>query len=223
VFEVSSRHEPGRFVVALVGELDIATVPVVHGVIGKRGPGENLTLDLTGLTFLDTSAISLVVEAQRSAQEYGFTLSVLRAPPRVHRVFEIAGLDDEMADRRHRTKLPRGPEAPAAARRAVVSWLAEALGAEALDDVELLVSELVTNAVRHPRAADGRIEVEAVVLPGRVRVAVSDPGTGFTKPKVGAPPPDAVGGRGLLIVDRVASSWGVTPGRPTQVWFEIES
>jgi anti-sigma regulatory factor (Ser/Thr protein kinase) len=126
-----------------------------------------------------------------------------------------------MADVSRRARLPRSAAAPSQARRTMDQWLREALDVDQLDDVKLLVSELVTNAVRHPHDT-GRIELEVAIATKRVRVVGSDPGTGFTKPKVGAPPADALGGRGLLIVDRIASRWGVTPGRRTRVWFEVD-
>jgi anti-sigma regulatory factor (Ser/Thr protein kinase) len=119
-------------------------------------------------------------------------------------------------------RFARGPQAPAEARVAVTEWLDGSVARSAIEDVKLLVSELVTNAVRHPRN-DGPIELEVRVHAGKVRVQVTDPGEGFRKPRVGSPPPDALGGRGLLIVDRLATAWGVTPGRPTRVWFELES
>jgi anti-sigma regulatory factor (Ser/Thr protein kinase) len=125
-----------------------------------------------------------------------------------------------MPDRRQ-TSLRRGPQAPAQARTAITEWLSGSSDRSVTEDVKLLVSELVTNAVRHPRT-DGPIELVLERDSGRVRVEVSDPGDGFRKPRVGAPPPDALGGRGLLIVDRLAAAWGVSPGKPTRVWFEID-
>ena len=119
-----------------------------------------------------------------------------------------------------RVTLERGPQAPAQARTAVAGWLAGRVDGAIVEDVKLLVSELVTNAVRHQHAR-GRIEMACALAGGRVRVEVSDPGGGFDKPPVKEPPPDALGGRGLLIVDRVASRWGVTRGQPTRVWFEV--
>ncbi|MEA2168227.1 MAG: hypothetical protein QOF76_1527, partial [Solirubrobacteraceae bacterium] len=114
-----------------------------------------------------------------------------------------------------------GPEAPRQARQAVDAWLRETLGRDKLEDVKLLVSELVTNAVRHPNSGD-RIELEVALQRTNVRVVVSDPGRGFRKPSVKAPPDDQPGGRGLLIVERLASRWGVSPGRTTRVWFELD-
>ena len=124
-----------------------------------------------------------------------------------------------MAEHLH---LDHSPQAPSQARRTLERLLAEALDRRQLEDVKLLVSELVTNAIRHPRDKGG-IELEVAVGRTTIRVVVTDPGSGFAKPgRLGTPPPDAVGGRGLLIVDRVASRWGVTPGRRTQVWFEMD-
>lgn len=92
-FAVTSHREDGCLVVAPTGELDIATVDAVKVEIARRVADETLVLDLTGIDFLDTSGIQLVVESWRAAREDGFELSVRRARPRVQRVFEIAGLD----------------------------------------------------------------------------------------------------------------------------------
>ena len=121
-----------------------------------------------------------------------------------------------------RVRLERLPQAPAQARGHVADSLSGRVENAIVEDVKLLVSELVTNAVRHQRE-HGSIEMTIRVSRDGVRVEVSDPGTGFAKPKVGEPPPDALGGRGLLIVERVASRWGVTPGKPTRVWFELDA
>ncbi len=118
-------------------------------------------------------------------------------------------------------KLPGGPQAPARARGLISDWVGGELGRQTIEDIKLLVSEIVTNAVRHPDAS-GPIEMKVIVRGGTVRVEISDPGgAGFAKPAVATPPPDALGGRGLLIVDRVATRWGVDSGRPTRVWFEL--
>lgn len=92
-FNVASRREQGAFVVTPEGELDIATVDPVRELLLQRADGEALVVDLRHVTFLDTSGIQVVVEAYRASNEDGFTLRILRADPRVHRVFEIAGLD----------------------------------------------------------------------------------------------------------------------------------
>ncbi len=75
------------------GELDVSTVDTVRKALSERGPGEEVVLDLGRLTFLDTSGIQLVVETHREARDTPFGLRLLRAPHRVHRVFELAGLE----------------------------------------------------------------------------------------------------------------------------------
>jgi anti-sigma regulatory factor (Ser/Thr protein kinase) len=86
--------------------------------------------------------------------------------------------------------------------------------------IELLVSELVTNAVRHG-AGDPHesILVRAQRTGGSVRVEVCDEGGGFHQ-RGEAPPALQPGGRGLMLVDTLASRWGVMPGQPNCVWFE---
>jgi anti-sigma regulatory factor (Ser/Thr protein kinase) len=90
------------------------------------------------------------------------------------------------------------------------------------DDVLLLVSELVTNAVRHAGAGPERpVQVELHHGPRWVVVAVTDEGPGFTwcpNPSEG----NESGGWGLFLVDQIADRWGVE--RTTSgncVWFKI--
>jgi anti-sigma regulatory factor (Ser/Thr protein kinase) len=91
------------------------------------------------------------------------------------------------------------------------------------DDVLLLLTELVNNAVRHANAGGDRpVRVELHHRARTVSVAVFDQGTGFT-----AEPPhsqrDKSGGLGLFLVDQIADRWGITPtGSGTCVWLEIQ-
>lgn len=92
-----------------------------------------------------------------------------------------------------------------------------------LDDLRLLVSEVVTNSVRHaglgPRDAVG---VRVVAGPERVRAEVVDPGPGFEPPERD-PAAGAGSGWGLFLVQRVADRWGIDRrDGHTRVWFEID-
>ena len=114
------------------------------------------------------------------------------------------------------------PEAPKQARDGV-ERLGDRVSSEVLDDVRLLVSELVTNSVRHGGVArDERINLRAEVTPQRVRVEVTDAGGGF-RPRL-RQSSDRIGGYGLYLVRRLASRFGVdSPNeRSTRVWFEID-
>jgi anti-sigma regulatory factor (Ser/Thr protein kinase) len=89
-------------------------------------------------------------------------------------------------------------------------------------DLMLLVSELVTNAVRHAGTGeDATVVLEAVSSPHGLRISVTDPGPGFEPQRPPAPRPQG-GGAGLVLVDRLASRWAVEPGPPTVVWFELD-
>jgi two-component sensor histidine kinase len=99
-----------------------------------------------------------------------------------------------------------------------------AVPASVREDVLLLVSELVTNAVRHAGVgADQAVRVELKRSGRGVRVEVAHPGNGFHhKPEL--PSLDATGGWGLVLVDRIASLWGITRSTiGTSVWFELWS
>jgi len=85
-------------------------------------------------------------------------------------------------------------------------------------DLLLLVSELVTNAVRH--AETESFEVRLAVSPDRVRLEVRDDGTGFD-PQI-APNSEGGGGYGLFIVDRIADRWGVEKDGGGLIWLEVD-
>ena len=107
--------------------------------------------------------------------------------------------------------------------RAALTVLDGKIDRSALDDIRLLISELVTNSVRHS-SADPAARVRLEVMSGdrTVRVEVSDSGGGFV-PRPRTKAQDEEGGWGLHLVERIAARWGVETGRVTRVWFEIDS
>ena len=119
-------------------------------------------------------------------------------------------------------RLPGGRDAPAEARR-YLRRLHGDVDPELLQVVTLLVSELVTNSVRHAGADEGSLIVlEGEVRPTAVRVDVEDHGPGFS-PRILEPVPARGHGFGLFLVEELADRWGVEPtNRGTRVWFEIE-
>jgi anti-sigma regulatory factor (Ser/Thr protein kinase) len=113
--------------------------------------------------------------------------------------------------------------APAAATTActeVTERLAASLGSRMLEDVRLLVTELITNALRHGKLSPGdHVSVKASIDEGVVRIEVTDPGNdGEVAPR--APGPRG-GGYGLYLVDRLAKRWGVDRHEGTTVWCEL--
>ena len=113
--------------------------------------------------------------------------------------------------------LPRAPKAAGAARRAVADHFARDLDSELLASAQLLVSELVTNAVVY---GQGTITLRAQLDTDRLLVEVIDEGKGFER-QARRQPFNELRGRGLAIVDAIASHWGIHDGT-THVWFELE-
>jgi anti-sigma regulatory factor (Ser/Thr protein kinase) len=108
-----------------------------------------------------------------------------------------------------------------ASRRRVVEWAQRSgCGDAPLRSIALLTTEAVTNAVRHG-PSEGEVTVVATMSDDGWRVAVSDQGTAV--PVVRRVAPLSVGGRGMLLIDRLASAWGVenhgTTGKT--VWFHV--
>ena len=119
-------------------------------------------------------------------------------------------------------RLTPNPEAVSAARRCL-DRLDTVLPPEKLEDVRLVVSELVTNSVRHAGlSSDEQISLAVVISDGAVRGRLCDPGPGFEKPSEPRPRTDWSGGWGLPILERISDRWGVERNGCTCVWFEID-
>ena len=114
-------------------------------------------------------------------------------------------------------ELPRTPEAPYLARRAL-GGLEGRLDPSVLPDVRLLVSELITNSVKY--GGEGPVRLEIRATDDRLRAEIIDQGAGFT-PKRRGDDLDKVGGWGLHLVEQLTSEWGTYEGS-THVWFEID-
>ena len=116
-------------------------------------------------------------------------------------------------------QLPATPEAAAAAR----DFLRRALRTQQLDGfgevTELLTSELVTNVIRHVRKS---MTVRAIFDGSRIRVEVEDPSPSL--PLVMTADVTADHGRGLRIVEQLATAWGAVPHPEGKtVWFELDA
>jgi anti-sigma regulatory factor (Ser/Thr protein kinase) len=118
-------------------------------------------------------------------------------------------------------RLSSGPDAVAAARRGL-DGLESQIGSDRLNDMRLLVSELVTNSVRHARSTEGEeLELSVIVSDETIHVVVSDHGPGFeAAPR--SPDDDPGSGWGLFLVEQLSDRWGVELNGSTQVWFEME-
>ena len=117
--------------------------------------------------------------------------------------------------------LPTDPDSIPRARRAVEE-VAPTVDDLTLLNLRLLVSELVTNAVRHvPRDQATTIQLVVDRRQDAIRVEVADQGPGFV-PEPRADIEDRSSGWGLNILAKVADRWGVENDGGARVWFEID-
>jgi len=119
-------------------------------------------------------------------------------------------------------ELTGGPYAVTAARLAL-SELDDLLDESTAFDIRLLVSELVTNSVRHAEVGpEDSIQLNVALEGENVRVEVVDYGPGFEPPAEAGDSEDARDrGWGLFFVTQLADRWGVERGNG-RVWFEID-
>jgi len=117
--------------------------------------------------------------------------------------------------------LDRNPDSAAEARRALADVSAH-VSARRLEDARLLVSELVTNAIRHAGLSDAdRITLVVETDDRALRIEVRDPGPGFELEEP-TPDPARPSGWGLYLVRELSDRWGVVRDVDTLVWFELD-
>jgi anti-sigma regulatory factor (Ser/Thr protein kinase) len=204
----------------------------------ELGPGDSLVLYTDGVTDAraperllssDDLATLLRESAQGGAAEIAQRLELAvtdgdPAEPRDDIALLVVGVEALRAPRAGggdgvSVELASRPDAPSLA-RAAVAELSEALLPEALEDLKLLATELVTNSCLHGDGG-GPISLELELAAGVARLAVTDDGRGF-EASVDAADPFAESGRGLFIVDALADRWGVEGGARTRVWAELD-
>lgn len=95
--EKAALHAAGYagdgFVVALAGELDLATAPVAEQELMRAEASEDLiVLDLRGLTFIDSTGLRLMIAADRRAHDRGAAFVIVQGSPQVRRLFDLSGV-----------------------------------------------------------------------------------------------------------------------------------
>lgn len=124
-------------------------------------------------------------------------------------------------------RLSRRPRSAPRARVALHAVLADwGAGDDLLHTAELVLSELVTNALHAPAPSDRQVGIRIAhsSRDGLLRLEVSDAGSG--RPEVGCPGGDDEQGRGLRVVDALSHRWGVTArpgGIGKTVWSELKA
>ena len=149
----------------------------------------------------------------------GYVEKGLSAKRMVNEIISVAGVlevVERVLDQR-RTQLAADVRSSAGARRFMEETLRRWECGDVLDIVNILVSELVTNAITH---AKSEADVTVLLTPTAIRIEVTDTGEGTPHPKELVQ--EGTSGRGLAIVDVMSSAWGVVPHeRGKTVWFEV--
>jgi anti-anti-sigma factor len=98
ILRVVTRDEGDDVVVALSGELDLAGEGRVEAAIAAaQASGRPLTIDLSGLNFIDSSGLRVLVRLHNLATTSGLRYRLIAGPPQVHRTFALCGLDRTLA------------------------------------------------------------------------------------------------------------------------------
>ena len=106
--------------------------------------------------------------------------------------------------------------------RTFVDDHSDSLPHDLVEDAKLLVTELVSNAVRHGRP---EVFLRVSLQPPLIGIAVQDDGASVPTTEIKPPDTASATGRGLMIVDRMSSDWGVIPNDPPPgkvVWFRLD-
>jgi anti-anti-sigma factor len=95
---VRSEREGVVHAVRLEGELDVATAEAVERELEvvEAGDAESIIIDLSGLAFIDSTGLRVLIRAQQRSRADSNRLALLRGPRSVQRVFDIAGLSDRL-------------------------------------------------------------------------------------------------------------------------------
>lgn len=227
----------------VIGELDLACGRAMRATFDRlRGAARAVTLDLRAVTFIDSAGLQSIIALQRSAEQARIALRLMPPADRITAALQEIPFGAHAIAPAWGPPGP-GPEtgfierielavacdvnAPAEARAEVRAATAERLAEATCATAVLLASEVVTNAVQHCGAhAEERIRILITVWEDRVRFEARDAGAGFDPRSVPAPG-DVPGGRGLFVIDHLASRWGAHPATQGDdrfcVWFEIEA
>jgi anti-sigma B factor antagonist len=97
-FEIESVREQDRALLTLSGELDIATVPRVEAAVNATLTSEvrTLTMDMSGLGFVDSSGLRLFIVLDQRASAEGWELRLIRPPEQVLKVFRVSGVEENL-------------------------------------------------------------------------------------------------------------------------------
>ncbi len=240
-FRIDASSTGSGTTIKLAGELDSGTCSELIKRFEEVVADDvrEVVLDLDELTFIDSAGLRAIIMIERLAAERHLALTVHSPAGPVADLLQVTGIGERIAlaprvddappparfTERVEFALTRERTAPARARAELREALSGRLGDTDAATVTLLTSELVTNAVIHSSLeAGGTIGLCITTYPDRVRVDVTDPGSGFEIGNL-PPRPRDFGGHGLVVVEGLSSRWGTTRAGADGgfcVWFELD-
>ena len=96
-FEVTVQRDDAAATLMVSGELDLSTVPQLSTIVAEHGDARLLVLDLNELTFIDSTGVRVLIEADRACARSGSRLVVLASDGPVRRLLELCKLDGRLA------------------------------------------------------------------------------------------------------------------------------
>lgn len=227
--QIDTKTAESVCVVHLEGEVDIALVPEIRRQLDSTISSgcRNMVLDLTAVTYADSSALGLLVWIDHRLAPTGGKLVLVGANRDVTRVLELSGLvgvapsisasptvtsaieglEMRVEERpelwKRRVTLPARIEELSSARQEVVEALEPLHLPEAtLFDIKVAVGEALANAVRHgsPHGGNDQVGVDVSGYDDRVVIRVHDTGSGFSGEASSAGDVYAAGGRGVMFM-----------------------
>jgi anti-sigma B factor antagonist len=98
-FELKDHGAGGRHTLVLIGELDMSWSPALDATIDRLCTEETeaIVLDLSGLTFMDSTGLRAVLLAAERCERHRCELTVIPGPPQVQRLFEVTGLSGRLS------------------------------------------------------------------------------------------------------------------------------
>lgn len=96
-FSISSRRLEEGILVALTGDVDLATAAVVDEELRRAEQSESLiVLDLADVSFMDSTGLRTVISADQRLRERGGSLRIVNAPSQVTRLFDLVGISEHL-------------------------------------------------------------------------------------------------------------------------------
>jgi anti-anti-sigma factor len=238
-----SHHRDGDIVTIVVtGELDhVSGGPLSDLLVESQDEGtSNVVLDLRTLEFMDSTGLGIMLDADRRATAQGGVFTVIPGPAASH-ILAATGLTDRLrlgsapSEGRAHTdgtvstdeqageldrRFPASKDAVGESRRAFDAAFPD-LSDNVRDDARIIVSELVTNGIRHGAGDNGWVRLVVRRREHLIRIEVTDSNGSANRPHIPERDPDRTSGWGLMLVERLAAKWGVSMDGVTTVWCEL--